>query len=381
LTSRLKSDWLLYIVWVIVFVFVIIITLTHELESTSFFGITETREIVISSENSVEVKRINVVEGQSISQGQLLVELISPDLTIKINQISHQLDELKAQKGVNKNEIISKISQLRAENEATISEINNQIRQLENQYNINKALTSELKSIPNLERTDDLRASNPILIEIENLKQELALKINPINIQIDLLQGVLDASESPIEIQVERLEKELDLLEMEKDNLTIYAQISGIIGSVNYKSGEKVAPHNPILTLHTKNPSLIKGYIYEDVYTQISVGMKVKVTSMTDSKTKLTGTVVGVGSRIVEYPVRLRKHPVLQQWGREIIIKIPSINPLILGEKVLINATQQKATLLKDSKTQSLLDTTPESITETQAENTLLVSFDQGSNN
>ena len=381
MTSRLKSDWLLYIVWVIVLVLVLIFTSTHELESTSFFGITETREIVISSESSIEVKRINVVEGQSVNQGQLLAELISPDLTIKINQISHQLDELKAQKGVNKNELISKISQLRAENEATISEINNQIRQLENQYNINKALTSELKSIPNVERTDDLKASNPILIEIENLKQELALKINPINIRIDLIQGVLDASESPIEIQVERLEKELDLLELGKDNLTIYAQISGIIGSVNYKSGEKVAPHNPILTLHTKNPSLIKGYIYEDVYTQISVGMKVNVTSMTDSKTKITGTVVGVGSRIVEYPVRLRKHPVIQQWGREIIIKIPSINPLILGEKVLINATQQKTSLLKGFKAQSLLDITPEGVTATKEKNSMLVCFDQGSKN
>ncbi|MDP8229002.1 MAG: HlyD family efflux transporter periplasmic adaptor subunit, partial [Candidatus Electryoneaceae bacterium] len=285
-----RSDWLLYGVWVIVFVLVVILTFDLKLESTSFFGITETREITISSENSVEVKRVNVIEGQSVEQGHLLVELISPDLTIRINQISHQFDELRAQDGVNTNEIISNISQLKAEREATTSEINNQIRQLENQYNINKALISELRSIPNYDRTEDLRAINPILMEIDNLKQELAMEINPINIQIELLQGVLDASESPIEIQVERLENELNLLELERDNLTIYAQISGIIGSVSCKSGEKVAPHNPILTLHTKNPSLIKGYIYEDVYTQISVGMKVNVTSLTDKKTKISGT-------------------------------------------------------------------------------------------
>jgi len=217
-----------------------------------------------------------------------------------------------------------------------------------------------LKSISSIENSGDSRTSNPIYLEIESLKQELALSINPIDIQIELSQNLLDASESPIEIQVERLEKELDLLKHELDNLTIYAQISGIIGSVNYKTGEWVAPHNPILTLHTKNPSLIKGYIYEDVYTLISVGMKVNVTSLTDSKTSITGTVVGVGSRIVEYPIRLRKHPVLQQWGREIIIKIPSINPLILGEKVLINAVQQKAPLFKDIDTKPLKDDNPE---------------------
>jgi len=354
MSSRFKSDWLLYLVWAIIFVLVILFSLTHELESTSFFGITETREIVISSESSVDIKKISVSEGQSVSQKELLVELISPDLTIKINQISHQLDELRAQKGVNKNELISKINQLKAERRSIQSEANNKIRQLENQFNINKALTSELKSIPNIENSEQSKTSNPIFLEIESLQQELALSINPIDIQIDLNQELLDASESPIEIQVERLVKELDLLMQEQNNLTIYAQISGIIGSVNYKSGEKVAPHSPILTLHTKNPSLIKGYIYEDVYTKISVGMEVNITSLTDSKTKITGSVVGVGSRIVEYPIRLRKHPEIQQWGREIMIKIPSVNPLILGEKVLINAVQKKSSLTDMIKAQNV---------------------------
>lgn len=342
MSNHPKGDWLLYVVWTLVLILVVIVSITHEFESTNFFGITETREIVVSSENSVEIKNIHVVEGQSVSQGQQLVELNSPELTIKINQISHQLEELKAQKGVNKNELISKINQLKAEKEAITSEINNKIRQLENQFNINKALTSELKSIPSFENSNQLQTSNPIYLEIESLQQELTLKLNPIDIQIELSQAVLDASESPIKIQVERLEKELALLEQEKDNLTIYAQISGIIGSVNYKAGENVAHHNPILTLHTKNPSLIKGYIYEDVYTQINVGMDVNITSLTDSKTKISGSVVGVGSRIVEYPSRLRKHPDIQLWGREIMIKIPAANSLILGEKVLINIPDRK---------------------------------------
>ncbi len=351
MSKHIKGDWLLYLVWVVVLILVVIVSLTHELESTNFFGITETREIVVSSENSVEIKNIYVVEGQSVVQGQELVELNSPELMIKINQISHQLDELKAQKGVNKNELISKISQLNAEKQAITSEINNNIRQLENQFNINKELTSELKSIPSYERTEGSTTSNPIYLEIESLKQELTLSITPIDIQIELSQALLDASESPIKIQVERLQKELALLEQERSNLTIYAQISGMIGSVFFKVGEKVAHHTPILTLHTKNPTLIKGYIYEDVYTQIDVGMDVNVTSLTDSKAKIFGSVVGVGSRIVEYPVRLRKHPDIQLWGREIMIKIPTVNSLILGEKVLINIPATKKSYSKKHTT------------------------------
>ena len=49
------------------------------------------------------------------------------------------------------------------------------------------------------------------------------------------------------------------------------------------------------------------------------------------------GDVVGVGSRIVEYPVRLRKRQDIQIWGREVLIKIPENNAFLLGEKVRIS--------------------------------------------
>jgi hypothetical protein len=89
--------------------------------------------------------------------------------------------------------------------------------------------------------------------------------------------------------------------------------------------------------LHTKSPSYVKGYIHEDVYNKVAIGQKVTIASFSDPKNTIQGEVVGVGSRIVEYPVRLRKRPDFQIWGREIIIKIPSENNLLLGEKVRIS--------------------------------------------
>ncbi|MCP4107259.1 MAG: hypothetical protein GY749_17240 [Desulfobacteraceae bacterium] len=348
--NRTGSAWPLYTVWIIVFVTVAAITLTLERESTSFHGIAETREIVINSESMVEIKRINVVEGQSVTMGQLLVELVSPELNLRINHISHQLDQLKAQKGVNKAEIRSRIKQLKAEKVSRTSEISNQIRQFENQYNINKELTSGLKSISSIGNPAKSGASNPITLKIESLRQELALSLRPVNIQIDLLQKSLDSSESPIKIQVEQLEKELAMLKQEDGKLNIYAQLSGFIGSVNFKPGEKAAPFAPILTLHSKNPSFVKGYIHENVYTHMTVGKNVHIKSQADSKNAADGTVVGVGARIVEYPVRLRKNPDLQIWGREVVIRIPETNRFILGEKVMINASGQKATFVSRLK-------------------------------
>lgn len=287
----------LYFVWIVVCIILIAISLRYKGESTGFYGIADAREVVVNSGNPVEIKKIHVVQGQSIREGDTLVELRRPELDMKINEITLQISQMKTQKY------------------AKINSIKSQIKELEAQYERNKKLTAELKSFRKQNSSanqDD--SQNPLLIKIENLKKELQLAVSPAQIK-----------------------EELNLLLAEKEKLTIYAQINGIIGSVNAKEGEKVSPFTPIITLHTKSPSYVKGYIHEDVYNKVNVGQKVTIASLSDPNNKIEGEVVGVGSRIVEYPVRLRKRPDFQIWGREIIIRIPSENNLLLGEKVRIS--------------------------------------------
>jgi len=90
----------------------LVITLFFKIENTNFYGIAETREIEVNLENPVEIERIHVVEGQSIEKGQLLVDLNNPELMLKINQVSHQLAQIKAQKGFNHEELKSKIGNI-----------------------------------------------------------------------------------------------------------------------------------------------------------------------------------------------------------------------------------------------------------------------------
>ena len=217
--------------------------------------------------------------------------------------------------------------------------IRSQIKQLEAQYELNKKLTSDLKSIKKTpEGTASDSEENPIKIKIESLKKELELAQHPSQLKIDMLKSGLYSSKDPVIIQVQRLEKELQLLLEEQNKLIKYAQITGVIGSVNFKEGEKVSPFTPIITLHTKSPSFIKGYIHENVYNKVLIGQNVHIHSITDKNNRTDGEVVGVGSRIVEYPVRLRKRQDFQIWGREILIKIPPENTFLLGEKVLITS-------------------------------------------
>ncbi|MGD9200877.1 MAG: HlyD family efflux transporter periplasmic adaptor subunit [Chitinispirillia bacterium] len=329
----------LYIVWGLVFIIFIFLSINSQGESTNFYGIAETKEIAINSENPVEIKKIHTVQGQLIKTGDTILELKRPELVLKISEVSHLLSELKVQKKAKATLSKSQIRQLKAQQAAKVNEIKSQIRQLENHYELNKKLTADLRSIDDDKKKTQKSTSsvkNPILVKIANLKEELKLALRSSQMTINRLNNELSTSDNPVEIQVQRLEEELKLLFEEDKKLTIISQINGVIGSVNFREGEKVSPFTPIITIHNKSPSYIEGFIHEKVYNIIYIGQTVAIYSLTDKRNKITGTVVGVGSRIVEYPLRLRKRQDIQIWGREITIRLPDNNNFLLGEKVRI---------------------------------------------
>ena len=333
-----KNIKFIYFAWAIAVGVIVFLTIMHQGESTEFYGIAETREITLSSENAVEINEIHVVPGQAVSNGELIVKLKNPALTMKINEISHMLEGLKAQDIVTTESINSQIAELEARKTALLNEINYKIKKLQAQYAINKQLSSGLKSLGNGPPTGiGNNTPNPIQLEIEGLEISRKLTIEPLKIKTNMLQRQLTSLEDPVTIRIALLEKELNLLLEEKKKLFIYAQISGIIGSVRCKQGEQIAPFETILTLHAKSPSYIRGYVHEFAYSKVTPGIKAKVTSLADRSNKLSGKVVGVGSRIIEYPLRLQKTPDVRVYGREVQIEIPEVNNFLLGEKVLIS--------------------------------------------
>ncbi len=70
----------LYIIWLIALILVVMITLKYRGEFTKFYGLAESREISIRSENASMVKKVHVVPGQTVSKGELLIELQRPEL-------------------------------------------------------------------------------------------------------------------------------------------------------------------------------------------------------------------------------------------------------------------------------------------------------------
>ncbi len=329
----------LHVVWIITLLVFIILSQQGTNETTNFYGIADSGEIIINSENAVEIKKIYVLPGQLVDKGQLLLELSRPELTLKINEISHQIEELKAQRFVWKNDLKAQISQLAMNSISISSETRFKIEQLESKNRFNKRLTAELKSITqdNAKETESTIKS-PVELELESLRKELELAIKLNHVKTATLEKELKSTDNPVLVQINRMSKELGLLRGEQAKLFIYSQIKGLIGSINFKQGEKVSPFAPIIALNTSSPSYVKGYIHEDVYNRVAVGNQLKVVSLTGKKAiQIQGEVVGVGARIVEFPMRLRKRREFHIWGREVQIKIPPQNTFLLGEKVMVN--------------------------------------------
>ena len=77
--------------------------------------------------------------------------------------------------------------------------------------------------------------------------------------------------------------------------------------------------------------------MHESLILHVSVGDSLEVGSTSQPEHRIMGKVTGLGSRIVEIPERLRKHPQLKTYGREVLIQIPAQNPFLQKEKVVLN--------------------------------------------
>lgn len=314
------------------------LTAYYRSEPDTFYGIADARENVISSEGGVEIRRIPVVEGQMVRMGDTLLAAHNPELELRLSQISHELNELRTRKSAHATLTRTEILQLKAQQEERVSEIRAEIRELEAQYELNKQLVSELRSLDREKSagSGDADDRNPILVKIKSLRRMLELAQDPSKVYENRLASALSSDGDPLSEQISRLEDEMRILEADRQRLLFTAQIDGVIGSVNFKVGDKVSAFTPILTLHAASPSFVRGYIHEDVYSQVGVREKVRVQGIQNHAKPVEGVVVGVGTRIVEYPERLRKRADILIWGREVIIQIPPGNRFLLGEKVRI---------------------------------------------
>ena len=144
-----------------------------------------------------------------------------------------------------------------------------------------------------------------------------------------------ERARSPYRETIRRLEAEREFAQDRlRNTVTLRAPLAGLVGNIHCRPTENVKAYAPLLDFYEPHPSVVRGYVHEDLRLRVAVGDRFEVASLVVPGNTIVGTVTGLGSRIVEIPARLRKLPELRSYGREVTVAIPSDNGLLQKEKV-----------------------------------------------
>ena len=324
----------LSIAWVICVIMAIVLGFVYQGKVAMFRGVAEASETIISLSSPTEVVKVHVVPGQEIHAGDTIVEINRPDLTLRIAELTREIDALEGRSNLSSAEIDQKVAEVKANLETRRLTLLAEIRNLETEYESNKAISAKLKSLSNSKSQSN--GNDAMAMRIKSLKNELAVATKSANEQIALLRGSNKLQKTSGKSEVENLKKELGELQKQQEELIQIAKEDWVVGDVNVRDGEKVSSFAPIVTLTHKSPTLVRGYINEQIYQNMDVGETVKVTTLAGTGKAVIGEVIGLSSRIVQFPPRMWKMPEVPVYGREVTIKIPENNPFLLGEMVTI---------------------------------------------
>lgn len=303
--------------------------------STIFYGFAENKETELSHDKSVLIHKILVTPGQEVSKGQLLIEVKQSTIDFKFDNANLDLQRLETVEQQQKQQILNRIAQLKVKRTTDVEALNIEISALESKIQYNKSLIEDLKSI---DIKNDDSANNPNAVKLQALKKNLQIITKPIDIEIDQLQKELASISIPSQVQQEKLKGEIDYYKSEQGKLEILAPSDGLIGNIFCKEGENIAAFTSLLSFYEQTPTIVKGFVHESLLLQVEVGDMLTVSSTLLNDQKTEGQIIGLGSRIVEIPERLRKIPEFKTYGREVLIRIPKNNPFLQKEKVMLNS-------------------------------------------
>ena len=352
---------LLPIVWTLAIGSIVLLSGILKLESTHFFGIADDQEQTISFSYPVEIVQTYAVEGAHVDQGTQILEVRRRDLGTKLVILDDQIQAIKTTSTEEIATTRAQLEGLRAQQAAELAEIDSQILTLLSEQQMNKKLLEEISG-----SKTRIASKSPLETKIKGLKEQRVHIEKSLSAQIQNLEQQLNASIRPSDSKIAELEERKIEFQRQVTALKVRAKFNGQVGSINYKPGETVAPFQPILTVHGASPKYIKGYIHENVFNEVNLGQKVWVQSntSTNNKAPILAVVESLGSRIVEYPVRLKKNMMVSAWGRETVIRLTGENNLLLGEKVIVSLNNPNS---EDGLIASVLDFFSNTISQSQA--------------
>lgn len=297
--------------------------------NTSFLGVSYSDAYTINSDRAATIIRTYVSPGETVSAGDTLITLYSPELELDIEKLRKELILMQSEIE-EKNELLeSELALFDSEKQQSTQSFNAEINQLAQRLALQKQLVGIESALGDSDQNNELE------LQIESLKQQLSLELQAIEIRVNDVNQEHLFDVSQIRARQELARQELQWKERMVDNLTRVAQADGVVERVYVKPQEQVDSFTPLLTLNPRHPTSIVGYLVGQKDRNKELGDTVLVRSSEQSSLISSGVITGFGS-VVALPNILQNSSSITTFGLEIFIEIPEDNPLPVGEKVII---------------------------------------------
>ena len=301
--------------------------------SSSFLGVTYSKDYKINAEKSAIIDAVHIVPGQTVNPGELLIELSSQELNLEIQKLQKKVDLLKSEKIEKQKLLESKIKLLESEKRLIRNDTDSEIMLIQNEINLNRSITNEiLKENNEIMAEDSLTA---LQLKITSIKEKGLLELESVDIkEMDLKQDhQFDQSQlqSEIDLTIQELEWKLD----EDQRLNKYATFAGVIENVYVKEGEQIEAFTSVASINLLHPTSVVGYLVGKKERDKELGDTVTIRALEHNEIITTGRIIGFGS-IVELPEILQKSTSVKAFGMEVFIEIPEENGLPIGEKIIV---------------------------------------------
>ncbi len=201
----------------------------------------------VYTKTSGDVNKIHVEVGDIVSKGDVLAELDSEDIGLRLKSLISQLSGLKA----TYREAAKPVDDERikeAEANLAIAKIN--LEEAQRNIEKNKSLYEE--------EIISYEVYNSYLVQLSLSEQSYNIALNELNI---LKKGISDDIKKQYESQIAELQYQIQILENSKEKMEIMASTSGVITEVHVKKGQFVQPGVMVAEIADEN----KLYLEADV--------------------------------------------------------------------------------------------------------------------
>lgn len=303
-------------------------------EVLSFYGFAESNETEINYNYPVVVDKILVTPGQEVKAGQTILQLSRIKAKETLSDEPFRIAELRSEAQLwdqRKKDEIARERQIRQQG---LDEIEDEIVALQKELKFKGSLVEGLQTLEPAAASE----YHPIKDKIARLEDQKKVVIQTAELKIKAINNELALGKNPYAAQVKRLNAELAFEESHQvQEITVTAPGDGLVGSLFCKEAEHIPSYKTLMSFYEPHSGIIKGYVHEDLTMEVNLGTNFKVTSLKDETIAYDGKVIGLGSRIVEIPMRLRKMPDLKTYGREILVEITKENSFLQKEKVALS--------------------------------------------